>query len=63
MNATKIRAFVKHLWEECHDGGDFESTQAARKLDQLLNEGDEFGTCRTCRGRNGKHSSLCGELG
>lgn len=33
---TEIRAFVKHLWDECHDGGNFEVTGWAAKLDRLL---------------------------
>lgn len=32
----ELRAFVAHLWDECHDGGDFEKSRDAAKLDALL---------------------------
>jgi hypothetical protein len=35
---SNLRGFVKHLWEESHDGGDFERTTWATQLDALLKQ-------------------------
>jgi hypothetical protein len=40
-----IRAFVKRLWDECHDGGDFETTAWATRLDALIAQSLAYEIC------------------